>query len=58
MDKYLYDRGRAKRRHLLGEAYVDRALQSVDDFNAISNCWRQDIAGARRVGRDPVASRT
>ncbi len=33
MDKERYDRGLAKRRQVLGEAYVDRALQGVDDFN-------------------------
>jgi 4-carboxymuconolactone decarboxylase len=33
MDKARYDRGLAKRRQVLGEAYVDRALQNVDDFN-------------------------
>jgi 4-carboxymuconolactone decarboxylase len=45
MDKHLYDRGLAKRRLVLGDAYVDRALQSVDDFNrdfqrlAKEYCW-------------------
>jgi 4-carboxymuconolactone decarboxylase len=33
MDKARYDRGLAQRRKVLGEAYVDRALQNVDDFN-------------------------
>jgi 4-carboxymuconolactone decarboxylase len=33
MDKHLYDLGLAKRRQVLGEAYVDRALANVDDFN-------------------------
>ncbi|MGD0026172.1 MAG: carboxymuconolactone decarboxylase family protein [Xanthobacteraceae bacterium] len=33
MDKDRYDRGLAKRRKVLGEAYVDRALANVDDFN-------------------------
>jgi 4-carboxymuconolactone decarboxylase len=33
MDQKRYDRGLAKRRQVLGEAYVDRALQNVDDFN-------------------------
>ena len=45
MDKHLYDRGLAKRRQVLGDAYVDRALASVDDFNrdfqrlATEYCW-------------------
>ncbi len=33
MDKELYDRGLAKRRQVLGDAYVDRALANIDDFN-------------------------
>ena len=33
MDKDVYDRGLAKRRKVLGNEYVDRALNNVDDFN-------------------------
>ena len=33
MDKLLYDRGLAKRREVLGDSYVDRALANVNDFN-------------------------
>jgi 4-carboxymuconolactone decarboxylase len=33
MDKSMYDRGLAVRRDVLGNAYVDRALQNTDDFN-------------------------
>jgi 4-carboxymuconolactone decarboxylase len=33
MDQKTYDRGLAMRRKVLGEEYVDRALQNVDDFN-------------------------
>ena len=33
MDQQTYDRGLAMRRKVLGEAYVDRALADVDDFN-------------------------
>ena len=45
MDKKLYDRGLAKRRQVLGDAYVDRALDHLDDFNsdfqrlATEYCW-------------------
>ena len=45
MDQHLYDRGLARRRQVLGDAYVDRALASVDDFNrdfqrlATEYCW-------------------
>ena len=45
MDKNLYDRGLAKRRQVLGDAYVDRALANVDDFNrdfqrlTTEYCW-------------------
>lgn len=33
MDKERFERGLAKRRATLGEAYVDRALAQADDFN-------------------------
>ena len=45
MDKELYDRGLAKRREVLGDAYVDRALANLDDFNrdfqrlVTEYCW-------------------
>jgi 4-carboxymuconolactone decarboxylase len=45
MDKQMYDTGLAQRRKVLGEAYVDRALANVDDFNrdfqriVTQYCW-------------------
>jgi 4-carboxymuconolactone decarboxylase len=45
MDKNLYERGLAKRRQVLSDDYVNRALGNVDDFNrdfqrlAIEYCW-------------------
>jgi 4-carboxymuconolactone decarboxylase len=45
MDKDRYDRGLMQRRKVLGEAYVDRALANVDDFNrdfqriVTEYCW-------------------
>ena len=45
MDKILYDRGLAKRRQVLGDSYVDRALANVNDFNrefqrlVTEYCW-------------------
>ena len=33
MDQKRYDIGLAKRKQVLGDAYVDRALSNVDDFN-------------------------
>src|SRR5215467_214594 len=33
MDQEMYDRGLTKRRKVLGDEYVDRALNNVDDFN-------------------------
>jgi Dyp-type peroxidase family len=45
MDRNLYDRGLAKRRRVLGDAYVDRALDNVDDFSrdfqrlVTEYCW-------------------
>lgn len=45
MDKTMYDRGLAKRRKVLGDAYVDKALANVNDFNrdfqriVTQYCW-------------------
>ena len=45
MDKTPYDRGLAKRRQVLGDEYVDRALRNVNDFNrdfqrvVTEYCW-------------------
>ncbi len=45
MDKDMYDRGMAKRRGVLGDAYVDKAMANVDDFNrdfqrfVTQYCW-------------------
>lgn len=45
MDKDMYDRGLAKRRAVLGDAYVDKAMANVDDFNrdfqrfVTQYCW-------------------
>jgi len=45
MDKDRYERGLKQRRKVLGEAYVDRALTNVDDFNrdfqrlVTEYCW-------------------
>lgn len=33
MDKELFDKGLAVRKEVLGAEYVDKALQSADDFN-------------------------
>jgi 4-carboxymuconolactone decarboxylase len=33
MDEQLFELGLQKRRKVLGEAYVDRAMQSADEFN-------------------------
>lgn len=45
MDDQLYEAGLANRRRTLGDAYVDRATQNVDDFNrdfqrlVTEYCW-------------------
>jgi 4-carboxymuconolactone decarboxylase len=45
MDQRRYESGLAKRRKVLGETYVDRALANVDDFNrdfqriVTEYCW-------------------
>ncbi len=45
MDKDTHDRGLAMRRKVLGDAYVNRALENADDFNrdfqriVTQYCW-------------------
>ncbi|HEY3157494.1 MAG TPA: carboxymuconolactone decarboxylase family protein [Vicinamibacterales bacterium] len=45
MDDDLYERGMAVRRQVLGDAYVDKATASIDDFNrdfqrlVTEYCW-------------------
>src|SRR5579862_3176423 len=45
MDKKTYDRGLEMRRAVLGKEYVDKAIQSADDFNrplqelVTEYCW-------------------
>ena len=45
MNKNLYDRGLAKRKQVLGDDYVDRALANLNDFNrqfqqlTTEYCW-------------------
>jgi 4-carboxymuconolactone decarboxylase len=45
MEKPLYERGLARRREVLGEAYVDHALANLNDFNrqfqrlTTEYCW-------------------
>jgi 4-carboxymuconolactone decarboxylase len=45
VNRNLYERGLARRRRVLGDAYVDRALGNVDDFDrdfqrlATEYCW-------------------
>jgi 4-carboxymuconolactone decarboxylase len=45
MDKKMYDRGLEIRRAVLGDAYVDKALNTADDFNrpmqdlVTEYCW-------------------
>ena len=58
MDKKLYDRGLAKRRQVLGDAYVDRALEHLNDFNrdfqrlATEYCWGEVWGDAALSPRD------
>jgi 4-carboxymuconolactone decarboxylase len=45
MNKDMYDKGLAVRRAVLGDAYVDKAINSADDFNrplqelVTEYCW-------------------
>src|SRR5436853_218218 len=58
MDQKRYDIGLAKRRKVLGDAYVDRALQNVDDFNRdfqrilTEYCWGETWGDETLAPRD------
>ncbi len=45
MDKQIFDKGLAARKAVLGDAYVERALEAADDFNrefqelVTEYCW-------------------
>ena len=47
MDQATYDRGLAKRRKVLGEDYVNRALANADDFN---RDFQRIVAALRAAG--------
>lgn len=46
-DKDLYDKGMAVRRQVLGDAYVDKATATADDFNRDFQRIVTEYAGAR-----------
>ena len=58
MDQKRYEIGLAKRRKVLGGAYVDRALQNVDDFNRdfqrllTEYCWGETWGDETLVPRE------
>ncbi|MGD9766146.1 MAG: carboxymuconolactone decarboxylase family protein [Pseudolabrys sp.] len=58
MDKDVYDRGMAKRRAVLGDAYVDKAMANVDDFNrdfqriVTQYCWGEAWGDATLTPRE------
>ncbi|MBN9049283.1 MAG: carboxymuconolactone decarboxylase family protein [Rhizobiales bacterium] len=58
MDKDVYDRGMAKRRAVLGDAYVDKAMVNVDDFNrdfqriVTQYCWGEAWGDATLTPRE------
>ena len=58
MDKALYDAGLAARREVLGERYVDNAINNADDFNRDFQalvteycwgvCWGNDVLSRKQ----------
>ncbi len=58
MDKERFDKGLAARKAVLGEAYVDKAFESADDFNrdfqdlvteyCWGTCWGEDTLDKRQ----------
>ena len=57
MDQKRYDIGLAKRKQVLGDAYVDRALDNVDDFNRDFQRIAHRILLGRDLGRRDAANR-
>ena len=55
MDQKRYDIGMKMRRQVLGDAYVDRAMQNVDDFNRdfqrvlTEYCWGETDRKSTRL---------
>ncbi len=47
MDKKMFDKGMGIRRAVLGDAYVDRAVANMNDFNKPLQELVTNIAGAR-----------
>ena len=50
MDQDRYDKGMQVRRQVLGDAYVDKATASVDDFNRDFQRIEATKSGLSRVG--------
>ena len=58
MDQKRYDTGLAKRKQVLGDAYVDRALQNVDDFNRDFQRLLTEYCWGAVWGREPLDRKT
>ena len=58
MDQKRYDLGLAKRKKVLGDAYVDRALQNVDDFNRDFQRLLTEYCWGAVWGRDELPRKT
>ena len=57
MDQARYDRGLKMRRQVLGDAYVDRALGDVDDFNRDFQRMITECAWGESWGDDTLKPR-
>jgi 4-carboxymuconolactone decarboxylase len=58
VDKKTYDRGLEIRRAVLGDAYVDKALNNVDDFNRPIQDLVTEYCWGRVWGREGLSRKT
>ena len=58
MDKTTYDRGLQIRKSVLGEAFVDKAIASADDFNRPMQDLTTEYCWGYVWGRDGITHKT
>ena len=58
MDKKMHDKGLEVRKAVLGEAYVNKALKSVDDFNRPFQEMLNEYCWGTVWGRDELPRKT
>lgn len=55
MERELYEHGLRIRKEVLGEEYVENALNNIDDFNAEFQTYVTEVAWGRVWGQDTLS---